>query len=128
MGVQGLDDLLYFVRVYPDHAASVFQHARHPVYWYPYAIVGINLTKLSVDLLESKQLQFYLYNYGTDQFPEVYCYLYHRFNLFWTQHEPKLTVMDFEKTMVEFKRLIKLELVQSDVKPLLVLQVEKNTI
>ncbi|KAG2195497.1 hypothetical protein INT47_012041 [Mucor saturninus] len=52
MGIQGLDDLLYFVTRYPQHAHSVLQHASHPVSWYPYAIVGINLTKFAYQLLE----------------------------------------------------------------------------
>ncbi|KAI8098316.1 ELMO/CED-12 family-domain-containing protein, partial [Gilbertella persicaria] len=119
MGIQGLNDLVYFVEHYPTHAHSVLQHASHPTYWYPYAIVGINITKFAYQLLESKQLQSYLYQYGTtlDIFQEFYCYLFYHFNQFWISHEPKPTVMDFEAKFIEFKAHITKDLMQKKVMP-----------
>ncbi|KAI9483034.1 MAG: ELMO/CED-12 family-domain-containing protein [Benjaminiella poitrasii] len=124
MGVQGLDDLLYFAKRHPRHALSVLQQASHPVYWYPYAIVGINITKFAYQLLESKRLQPYLFQYAAtvDSFQEFYAYLFYRFNHFWMTHVPRLTVMEFEAKFSEFQQLIEKDLRKNDVvKPLSIL-------
>lgn len=120
MGIEGLDDLLYFVKQYPTVVHSIQQHASHPVYWYPYAVVGINITKFAYQLLESKQLQRYLFEHGTQtsQFHEFYCYLFFQFNQFWITHEPKLTVMEFESKFIEFKRKIQRQLLEDKIMPL----------
>lgn len=116
MGMQGLNDLLYFVTHYPDHAQSVLQHASHPISWYPYAIVGINLTKFAYQLLERKQLQLFLFQYR--EFGEFYSYLFYHFNQFWIHHEPALTVMDFEVKLDQYKKKIEKDLFLETVKPL----------
>jgi hypothetical protein len=128
MGLLGLNDLLYFVQAHASHALSCLQHASHPVYWYPYAIVGINITKLAYQILESKKLQLYLFQYGTDvdTYQEFYCYLFYKFNQFWITHQPMLTVMDFEAKFGEFKMQIEKELVQEKVMPLSQLLVHKE--
>lgn len=120
MGIEGLEDLIYFVERYPTVVQSIQQHASHPVYWYPYAIVGINITKFAYQLLESKQLQRYLFEYGTQtaQFKEFYCYLFYQFNQFWITHEPKLTVMDFESKFTEFKQTVSKDLMRDKIVPL----------
>lgn len=119
MGIQGLDDLLYFVSTHPQHALSVLQHASHPIYWYPYAIVGINITKFSYQILESKKLQLYLFQYGTtlEMWQEFYCWLFFKFNQFWMLHQPKLTVMDFEQKFIEFKAIVEKDLISENVMP-----------
>ncbi|KAK4521156.1 Cleavage stimulation factor 50 kDa subunit [Mucor velutinosus] len=120
MGIQGLNDLLYFIQTHADHALCCLQHASHPVYWYPYAIVGINITKFAYQTLESKKLQLYLFQYGTDvaTFQEFYCYLFYKFNQLWITHQPQLTVMEFEVKFQEFKMQIEKELVQEKIMPL----------
>ena len=84
MGIQGLDDLIYFASTHPTHARSALQHASHPIAWYPFAIVGINITKFAYQLLESKKLQLYLFQYGAtvESYHEFYCHLFHHFNQF----------------------------------------------
>lgn len=116
MGMQGLDDLLYFIETYPNHATSILQHASHPISWYPYAIVGINITKFGYQLLESKRLQLFLFQYHS--FQEFYCYLFHQFNQFWIHHDPILTVMDFEVKFNQFKIQIEKDLLLETIKPL----------
>lgn len=120
MGLQGLNDLLYFVQTHRDHALSALQHASHPVSWYPYAIVGINITKFAYQMLESKKLQLYLFAYGTtiSAFQEFYCYLFYTFDQFWINHEPKLSVMDFEAKFQEFKVQVEKDLLLESVMPL----------
>jgi hypothetical protein len=120
MGIQGLNDLLYFVQHYPNQSLIALQHASHPVYWYPYAIVGINITKFAYQLLESKKLQLYLFQYNTsvENVSEFYCYLFHHFDQFWIQHQPPLTVMDFEAKFLEFQYQIEKDLILEKVMPL----------
>jgi hypothetical protein len=120
MGLQGLDDLLYFVQTHRDQALSVLQHASHPVSWYPFAIVGINITKFAYQMLESKKLQLYLFTYGVSVncFQEFYCYLFFTFDQFWISHEPKLSVMDFEAKFQEFKVQVGKDLMYEHVMPL----------
>ncbi|KAI8974975.1 ELMO/CED-12 family-domain-containing protein [Pilobolus umbonatus] len=124
MGVQGLDDLLYYAETHPDIVQSNLQHASHPVAWYPYAIVGINITQFSVTLLKTKKLQMYLYEHGTDMttYQEFYC----KFNDFWITHEPTLTVMDFEASFKKFKKIIELELASQRIAPLSLLLKRKE--
>lgn len=130
MGIQGLNDLLYFIQTHANHALCCLQHASHPIYWYPYAIVGINITKFAYQTLESKKLQLYLFQYGTDvaTFQEFYCYLFYKFNQLWITHQPQLTVMEFEAKFQEFKMQIEKELVQEKVMPLskLLVQIEQE--
>ncbi|CEG73993.1 hypothetical protein RMATCC62417_09270 [Rhizopus microsporus] len=114
MGIQGLDDLLFFAEHYPAHARSILEHANDPLQWYPFAIVGINITKFNYQLVESKKLQLYLFEYGTDEraFQEFYCYLFYKFDQFWM-----FTVMEFESRFNEFKFIVEKELMQQKVKP-----------
>jgi hypothetical protein len=119
MGIQGLEDLLYFSSKHAQHAQSTLQHASHPIYWYPYAIVGINITKFAYQVLESKKLQLYLFQYGAnaENWHEFYCWLFVKFNQFWIEHEPKLTVMDFEAKFIEFKKAVEKDLLVENVVP-----------
>ncbi|KAI8394036.1 ELMO/CED-12 family-domain-containing protein [Radiomyces spectabilis] len=121
MGMQGLDDLLYYAQTHAASAQSTFSSSRHPVSWYPYAIVGINITHFAVHTLRTRQLQHFLFKYGADRktYSEFYCYLYHQFNEFWISHEqPRLTVMDFERKFQEFKRQVQDDLMFRRVQPL----------
>ncbi|KAG0173260.1 ELMO domain-containing protein 2 [Apophysomyces sp. BC1034] len=129
MGIQGLDDLLYYAQTHPSSALRTFTSSRHPVSWYPYAIVGINITQYAVQALRTRQLQHFLFKFGTNRktYNEFYCYLYHQFNEFWMSHEePRLTVMDFEHRFKEFKRRINKELLVQDAVPLSILLQRTN--
>ncbi|KAI9320901.1 ELMO/CED-12 family-domain-containing protein [Dichotomocladium elegans] len=121
MGLQGLDDLVYYARTHPESAQKTFTSSRHPVSWYPFAIVGINITQYAVQTLRTRQLQYYLFKYGANKkaFNEFYCLLYHRFNEFWISHDqPQLTVMEFEAKFKEFKAQINKELSMHQIMPL----------
>ncbi|KAH8551779.1 ELMO/CED-12 family-domain-containing protein [Umbelopsis sp. PMI_123] len=113
MGMQGLDDLLYYAKTHPDSARRTLQCSLHPVSWYPFAIVGINITQFAVQILLTRKLQYYLFQYGStrEMYSEFYCYLFHSFNEFWMSHEqPRLTVMEFESKFKEFKLLVEQDL------------------
>ncbi|KAG1464270.1 hypothetical protein G6F56_005116 [Rhizopus delemar] len=106
MGIQGLDDLLYFTQHYPQQVQSILQHANHPQQWYPYAIVGINISKFTFQLLESRKLQLYLFG---NEYQELYCYLFYSFDRSW-----RFTVMEFEEKFKEFQFIVEKELKEQE--------------
>ncbi|CAM0138611.1 unnamed protein product [Umbelopsis sp. WA50703] len=112
MGMQGLDDLVYYAQVHPQSARRALQSSLHPVSWYPFAVVGINITQYAVQILLTRKLQYYLFQFGSsrEMYSEFYCYLFHSFNDFWMSYEPKLTVMEFEAKFKEFKETIEQDL------------------
>ncbi|KAF7727272.1 ELMO domain-containing protein 2 [Apophysomyces ossiformis] len=120
MGIQGLDDLLYYAQTHPSSALQTLTSSHHPVSWYPYAIVGINITQYAVQALRTRQLQHFLFKFGTNRktYHEFYCYLFHKFNEYWMSHEPRSTVMDFERRFKEFKERINKELLVQGAVPL----------
>jgi hypothetical protein len=104
-GLLGLHDLNYFGKKYTSIARSVLEASKDKVAWYTYAIVGINLTALAVDLLKHRHLQYFLFRYGTsmDIYHEFYCCLFYEFNKFWHAQTPKPTIMDFEQQLQRFR-------------------------
>ncbi|ORX52822.1 hypothetical protein DM01DRAFT_1383976 [Hesseltinella vesiculosa] len=115
MGIQGLDDMLYYCKTYPDSAQRTFLTSQHPVSWYPFAIVGINISHFTLQILRNRQIQYYLFKFGIehDAYQDLYCFLFHRFNDYWTSFDnPRVTVMDFERVFGQFKQVIQLQLFQ----------------
>ncbi|KAL0074964.1 ELMO/CED-12 family-domain-containing protein [Phycomyces blakesleeanus] len=107
MGIQGLDDLVYYSSRHSESALTALKHSMDGESWYPFAIVGINITQYAVRTLESRRLQSYLYRHGSTikSYQEFYSYLFHTFDAFWINHQPPLTVMDFEMAFGEFKAI-----------------------
>ncbi|XP_028404052.1 ELMO domain-containing protein 1-like [Dendronephthya gigantea] len=111
MGILGLENLLYFAKNQNDAARKVLSESHHPKYWYSYAIVGINITALSVDLLKSGDFKPHFYNITTekptlDDFHKVYCCLFREFSSFWLEQKPA-SVMEFNRIKDAFcKNLI----------------------
>ncbi|ORZ18922.1 ELMO/CED-12 family-domain-containing protein [Absidia repens] len=121
MGMQGLDDLVYYAKTYPDASQRTFISSQHPISWYPFAIVGINISQFAIQILRTKQLQHYLFQYGINYstYQDLYCFLYTTFNDYWVSHEnPRLTVMDFEQTFKTFKQTIHGQILTQDLMPL----------
>lgn len=75
MGMQGLDDLVYYAQVHPKSARRALQCSLHPVSWYPFAVVGINITQYAVQILLTRKLQYYLFQFGSsrEMYSEFYC-------------------------------------------------------
>lgn len=88
MGMQGLDDLLYYAKIHPTSARSALKCSLHPVSWYPFAIVGINITQYAVQILLTRKLQYYLFQYGSTRkmYSEFYCKLKHAFSALGYNH------------------------------------------
>ncbi|KAG0050022.1 hypothetical protein BGZ83_005185 [Gryganskiella cystojenkinii] len=105
MGMLGLDDLVYYAKYYPISSKYTLECSHHETSWYSFAIVGINITSFAVQTLRTRQLQYYLFLNGADIsiYHEFYCYLFHRFNSYWSTLEPKPSIMDFERVFADFK-------------------------
>ncbi|KAG0368435.1 hypothetical protein BGX24_002833 [Mortierella sp. AD032] len=112
MGMLGLDDLVYYAKYYPMSSKHALECSHDPISWYSFAIVGINITAFAVQTLRTRQLQYYLFLNGTDRsvYHELYCYLFHRFNAYWSTLEPKPSIMDFERVFADFKIVMERQL------------------
>ncbi|ALC46662.1 CG10068 [Drosophila busckii] len=121
MGLLGLENLLYFASHYNDAAKHVLLHSMHPTLGYTYAIVGINLTALAVNLLKSGAAKTHFYNqvaahkqnFSTlDDFHKLYCYLFFEFDRFWMDSSPR-NIMDFREVYQAFE-ITKLQALHND--------------
>ncbi|EDW14913.1 ELMO domain-containing protein 2 [Drosophila mojavensis] len=121
MGMLGLENLLYFARAYNDAAKHVLLHSMHPTLGYTYAIVGINLTALAVNLLRSGAAKTHFYNqvalhkqnFSTlEDFHKLYCYLFFEFDRFWMDSSPR-NIMDFREVYQAFE-ITKLEALHNE--------------
>lgn len=112
MGMLGLDDLVYYAKYYPMSSKNALECSHDDISWYSFAIVGINITSFAVQTLRTRQLQYYLFLNGTDRsvYHELYCYLFHRFNAYWSTLEPKPIIMDFERVFADFKIMMERQL------------------
>lgn len=120
MGILGLEQLLYFSTNYNDTARHILSCSHHTYSWYSFAITGINLTSLALDLLRKRHIQFYLLSHEStvETFNEFYCYLFTSFNNFWFSQPQPVTVMNFNEVFKIFKKQIISELVNQ--KPIII--------
>lgn len=110
MGILGLHQLLYFATTYSEQSRRVLSRSNHPKYWYPYAVVSINITKVTFELLQCGALCTHYYNTSRDkpvlqEYHEVYCYLLYEFDKFWIDSEPK-DIMEFGRLSKKFKKKV----------------------
>ncbi|KAI9106263.1 ELMO/CED-12 family-domain-containing protein [Phlyctochytrium arcticum] len=114
MGMLGLDNLHYYAKYHTKSVQRVLDISNHPTAWFSFAIVGINLTDFALQLVRTRQLQHFLYSFGTTMtmFNEFYCYMFDEFGKFWAQ-QPMITIMDFSRVFEQFQTRIQLELLMS---------------
>ncbi|XP_060083462.1 ELMO domain-containing protein 2-like [Ylistrum balloti] len=110
MGILGLYQLLYFAVEHSEQCQRILSRSHHPTYWYPYAVVGINMTKVAYELLQSGALRTHFYNTSKDQpflqdFHEVYCYMLFEFDKFWIDSKPK-DIMEFGRLQGKFRKRV----------------------
>ncbi|ORX60103.1 hypothetical protein BCR36DRAFT_408464 [Piromyces finnis] len=105
MGILGLEQLIYFAQNFNDTAKHVLSCSHHKISWYSFAITGINLTALELELLRERYLQYYLISHeaSIESFNEFYCYLFTEFNNYWFKRPEPVTVMDFNDVFKSFK-------------------------
>uniref|UniRef100_A0A1I8EJU2 ELMO domain-containing protein n=1 Tax=Wuchereria bancrofti TaxID=6293 RepID=A0A1I8EJU2_WUCBA len=81
MGILSLEQLIFLAQYDVAHAQSILSHSNHPLYGFPMAVTGINLTALVRQLLQVNALKMHFYNTisGTptiDNFHHVFCMFY----------------------------------------------------
>ncbi|XP_068702462.1 ELMO domain-containing protein 2-like isoform X1 [Montipora foliosa] len=106
MGVLALDNLQFFASKHTAAARKVLSHSHHPHFWFSYAIAGINITALALQLLNKGILRNHFYNSKQDRptvvdFHQVYCYLFFEFSNFWISEEPE-SIMEFSRVRDKF--------------------------
>ncbi|KAL3990113.1 ELMO/CED-12 family protein [Acanthocheilonema viteae] len=106
MGILSLEQLIFLAQYDVAHAQSILSLSNHPLYGFPMAITGINLTALVKRLLQSDALKMHFYNTicGTptiDNFHHVFCQVFKLFCAFWTRRKPELIY--FNKVKDDFE-------------------------
>jgi hypothetical protein len=104
MGILGLHNLHYFARNDTQAARRILVESNHPIYWYSFAIAGINFTAELFDQISLFKRNDLFYN-AHDQdiltiFSELYLRAFRQFHEFWKQEEA--TVMQFNDKRKEF--------------------------
>ncbi|KAI9366073.1 ELMO/CED-12 family-domain-containing protein [Zopfochytrium polystomum] len=104
MGMLGLDDLLYFARVHKKSFQRVLESSHKPS-WFSMAITGIHITSFCISLVRTRQLQNFLYTFGTTKevYEEFYCFVFDAFEKEWTSSITPLTAMDFNRMFGVFQ-------------------------
>lgn len=117
MGMLGLENLLFFVQKFNTAAKHILSHSQHPKYGYSMAIVSINLTHLSLKLLNDGTAKTHMYNVTKDRiqdekpiqldnFHHFYSYLFIEFDQFWLDQKPE-NVMEFNRIRDLFENNIR---------------------
>ena len=77
MGILGLENLQYLAKHYPETTARILDSSNHQTSGFSMAIVGINLTQISLNLFRSRELYYHFYVSGVniEAFHEFYCIL-----------------------------------------------------
>ncbi|XP_037071187.1 ELMO domain-containing protein 2-like [Pollicipes pollicipes] len=96
----------FFSQRYTTVARHVLLHSHHPTFGYSFAIVGINLTHLALELVRSGQARAHFYNVcqrhvTVETFHRFYCYLFYKFDAFWLAAKPR-DIMEFGRIRDRF--------------------------
>uniref|UniRef100_A0A915Q6W8 OTU domain-containing protein n=1 Tax=Setaria digitata TaxID=48799 RepID=A0A915Q6W8_9BILA len=102
MGVLSLEQLIFLAQYDVAHAQSILSLSNHPLYGFPMAVTGINLTALVRRLLQDDVLKMHFYNTvrgapTIDNFHHVFCQIFKLFCAFWTRRKPELVNFNFVK-------------------------------
>jgi hypothetical protein len=75
MGMLGLDNLFYLAKHYPATTERILDSSGHLSSGFSMAVVGINLTYLSLNLFRNRELYYHFYVQGVnvEAFHEFYC-------------------------------------------------------
>ncbi|CAG9533807.1 unnamed protein product [Cercopithifilaria johnstoni] len=111
MGILSLEQLIFLAQYDVAHAQSILSLSNHPLYGFPMAVTGINLTALVKRLLQGNALKMHFYNTlcdtpTIDNFHHVFCQVFKLFCAFWTRRKPELIYFnkikdDFETQLMD---------------------------
>jgi ELMO domain-containing protein len=104
MGVLGLENLLAFTKRHGDMARMIMEQCAELQSWYSFAVAGINVTGVLVDMIKLRHLDSYFTQAGCSMahFQVLYNYAFIQFNDLWTQRNPA-SIMEFNPLMREFR-------------------------
>ena len=130
MGILGLQQLHYFACKRPEVARHILKELSTPSCTYPFAIIGINLTRLIMELFTGFRLHQYIverfgnltincgqvYSEGpsndsdciefcNDLVHDVYCSAFEEFYMVWVIRKPK-SIMDFNSLYEEVRNIM----------------------
>jgi len=114
MGMLGLQQMIFFAENFSASAKQVLSQSQHPKYGFSFAIVAINITHMSLDLLHKRNLRSHFYSLdkqepGMEDFHLVYCYLLYEFTQFWQGEKPR-DIMEFGRLRDKFNKQVKAKL------------------
>ncbi|XP_003374903.1 ELMO domain-containing protein 1 [Trichinella spiralis] len=94
MGLLGLQQLIYLCETEQQKSLAMLSRSLNPRHGYPFAIVGINMSFLTRELLREGHLKSFFYAKSTCKFPmqdlhDVYRYCFYRFDQLWAIHKPE---------------------------------------
>uniref|UniRef100_A0A0R3RTE8 ELMO domain-containing protein n=1 Tax=Elaeophora elaphi TaxID=1147741 RepID=A0A0R3RTE8_9BILA len=119
MGMLSLEQLIFLAQYDVAHAQSILSLSNHPLYGFPMALTGINLTALIRRLLQKNALKMHFYNTtcGTptiDNFHHVFCtsfevrQVFKLFCAFWKRRKPDLIYFNKIKDDFEAQLMVHL--------------------
>lgn len=117
MGLLGLENLLFLVEDHTDLSRRILLQSKNPAHEYSFAIVGINLTAMIVDLLLKNHLKNHFYNIVTGEpnlkdFHSVYVRIFYDFHQNWIKDKPG--IMNFNIYKEKYQRTIVEKLKRKD--------------
>jgi len=111
MGILSLANLVYFAKNCTEMVQIILSpymaNSTPSSPAFPFAISGINITSMVLNLCLKGEFNEYFYVYGSTvrEFHELYCDIFTEFNTFYWGKKPK-DIMTFNKILVEFRREI----------------------
>ena len=117
MGILSLKNLIFLMENYKDIGLKIYGLSKHPDYWFPFAVAGINMTSVSFELLRDNSLKGYFYNqedlpdYSLVTYQKLFVEIFHEFIMYWINSEPS-SVMLFNQVKDEFKEKVRSRLRQ----------------
>ncbi|KAN0052710.1 hypothetical protein ACTA71_006814 [Dictyostelium dimigraforme] len=106
MGILGLDNLIYLSTQHSDDAREILKNSNSKC-CYPFAITGINITALILNLIDKPHFKIYFFKNGStlSQFNELYSLVFTSFDRFYQSKKPK-SIMEFNTIKKEFETRI----------------------
>lgn len=122
MGILGLAQLEYLSRKPKRLARDLLKRSLNDEHSYPFAIVGINITYILLNMMKDGSMKHLYYDTGDilfrnnqrtlnvlTTFNDLYAELFLRFDCFWHESKPE-TIFQFKPLMEEFVSIVKMDL------------------
>ncbi|CAG0885083.1 unnamed protein product [Darwinula stevensoni] len=114
MGLLGLYNLQYLSHECGEEAQKLLLHSHHPSYGYSFAIMGINMTDLCLQLLRDGTARTHFFNENssipTEQdFHHFYACVFIQFDSFWIDSKPD-SIMNFSDIRTRFEMQLRRQL------------------